>query len=57
MIERRVDNIITDDPALAMQMVQRRRELAPAERLALSLRVLFSSTPPELVDPSAVTPL
>ena len=57
MIERGVDNIITDDPALAMQMVQKRRELAPAERLALRLRVLFSSTPPELVDPGAVTPL
>jgi len=57
MIERGVDNIVTDYPALAIQMVQKRRELAPAERLALRLRVLFSSTPPELVDPGAVTPL
>jgi glycerophosphoryl diester phosphodiesterase len=57
MIERGVDNIITDDPALAMQIVQKRRELAPAERLALRLRVLFTSPPPELVDPSAVTPI
>ena len=57
MIERGVDNIVTDHPALAMQMVRKRRELAPAERLALRLRVLFSSTPPELVDPGAVTPL
>jgi len=57
MIERGVDNIVTDDPALAMQIVQKRRELAPAERLALRLRVLFSSPPRELVDPGAVTPL
>ena len=57
MIERGVDNIVTDHPALAMQIVRKRRELAPAERLALRLRVLFTSRPPELVDPGAVTPL
>ena len=31
--------------------------LDPAERLALRLRVLFSSSPPELLDPGAVAPL
>jgi len=57
MIERGVDNIITDDPALALRVVQERRALNPAQRLALHLRVLFSAPPAELTDPAAVTVL
>jgi glycerophosphoryl diester phosphodiesterase len=57
MIERGVDNIITDDPALAMRVLCQLRALDPAERLALRLRVLFSSSPPETLDPHAVAPL
>jgi glycerophosphoryl diester phosphodiesterase len=57
MIERGVDNIITDDPALAMRVLRQLRALDPAERLALRLRVLFSSSPPETFDPHAVAPL
>jgi glycerophosphoryl diester phosphodiesterase len=57
MIERGVDNIITDDPALAMRVLRQLRALDPAERLALRLRVLFSSSPPETLDPHAVAPL
>jgi glycerophosphoryl diester phosphodiesterase len=57
MIERGVDNIITDDPALALRVVQERRELSRTELLALRLRVLFSNAPPELNDPQAVTVL
>ena len=57
MIERGVDNIITDDPALALRVVQQRRELSPGQLLALHLRVLFSAAPPELTEPGAVTVL
>jgi glycerophosphoryl diester phosphodiesterase len=57
MIERGVDNIITDDPVLAMRVLRQLRALDPAERLALRLRVLFSSSPPETLDPHAVAPL
>jgi len=57
MIERGVDNIITDDPALALRVVQERRELSTTQLLALHLRVLFSAAPPELTDPGAVTVL
>jgi len=57
MIERGVDNIITDDPRLALRVVAQRRQLTPTELLALHLRVLFSEPPPELTDPAAVTVL
>lgn len=57
MIERGVDNIITDDPALALRVVEERRALGPTQLLALHLRVLFSAPPPELTDPAAVTVL
>jgi glycerophosphoryl diester phosphodiesterase len=57
MIERGVDNIITDDPVLALRVVAERRALTPTELLALHLRVLFSEPPPELTDPAAVTVL
>jgi hypothetical protein len=54
MIERGVDNIITNDPALLARVVRDRRELDPGELLALQLRVLFDHPPRELTDPRAV---
>jgi glycerophosphoryl diester phosphodiesterase len=57
MIERGVDNIITDDPALVASVVRDRSALSNAEILGLRLRVLFAKPPRELVDPEAVKPL
>jgi glycerophosphoryl diester phosphodiesterase len=57
MIERGVDNVITDDPASFARVVAERRELDRAELLGLRLRVLFDRPPPELNDPAAVDPL
>jgi glycerophosphoryl diester phosphodiesterase len=57
MIERGVDNVITDDPALFVRVMQERNALSTPEILGLGLRALFSRTPPELTDPAAVKPL
>ncbi len=57
MIERGVDNVITDDPALLVRVMQGRRGLTRAEVLGLRLRVLFSRAPRALADPVAVEPL
>ncbi len=57
MIERGVDNIITDDPAMVAGLIQRREALSAAEIMALRLRVLFADPPRELSDPSAVDPI
>lgn len=57
MIERGVDNIITDDPALLARVVEERRGLSRSELLGLRLRVLFEIPPRELTDPAAVKPL
>jgi glycerophosphoryl diester phosphodiesterase len=57
MIERGVDNIITDDPALLVRVIQERNALSSSEILGLGLRVLFSRAPPELLDPAAVQQL
>ena len=57
MIERGVDNIITDDPALLVRVMQERRALSRPELLGLRLRVLFDKPPRELTDPAVVTPL
>jgi glycerophosphoryl diester phosphodiesterase len=57
MIERGVDNVITDDPALLVRVMQGRRDLTRAEILGLRLRVLFSRAPRALNDPAAVEPL
>lgn len=57
MIERGVDNVITDDPALLVRVMQGRRDLTQAEILGLRLRVLFSRPPRELTDPAEVEPL
>lgn len=50
MIERDVDNVITDDPALLVGLMRDRDALSPAEQLALRLRVLFTDAPVELRD-------
>jgi hypothetical protein len=57
MIERGVDNIITDDPALLARVIEERRSLSRPELLGLRLRVLFQIPPRELTDPTAVKPL
>jgi glycerophosphoryl diester phosphodiesterase len=57
MIERGVDNIITDDPALLARVIAERRTRSRAELLGLRLRVLFATPPPELTDPATVQPL
>jgi len=57
MIERGVDNIITDDPALVARVIAGRAALSRAELLALRLRVLFEIPPRELTDPAAVPQL
>jgi glycerophosphoryl diester phosphodiesterase len=57
MIERGVDNIITDDPALLVRAVEERKALGRPALLGLRLRVLFDIPPRELTDPSAVEPL
>ena len=57
MVERGVDNIITDDPALFARVMQERGSLSRAELLGLRLRVLFDKPPKELTDPAAVEPL
>jgi glycerophosphoryl diester phosphodiesterase len=57
MIERGVDNIITDDPALLARVIDERKALGTLELLGLRLRVLFDIPPPELTDPAAVPAL
>ncbi|MGI9245974.1 MAG: glycerophosphodiester phosphodiesterase [Steroidobacteraceae bacterium] len=57
MIERGVDNMITDDPATAVRLVRERNALSTGEKLALGLRVLFTKSPPELTDERAVPAL
>jgi glycerophosphoryl diester phosphodiesterase len=57
MIERGVDNIITDDPALLVRVMKERKALDRAEILGLRLRVLFDKPPPAATDPDVVEPL
>jgi glycerophosphoryl diester phosphodiesterase len=57
MIERDVDNIITDDPATLVRVMRERRALTPQEQVGLRLRVLFTESPPELEDASSVPAL
>jgi len=57
MIERGVDNIITDDPALLARVIDQRKALSTLELLGLRLRVLFDIPPRELTDPDAVPTL
>jgi glycerophosphoryl diester phosphodiesterase len=57
MIERGVDNIITDNPALLVRVMRERATLSKAEILGLRLRVLFDKPPRAVTDPAAVEPL
>jgi glycerophosphoryl diester phosphodiesterase len=57
MIERGVDNIITDDPALLVRVMRERAALSRADILGLRLRVLFDKPPRAVTDPAAVEPL
>jgi len=57
MIERGVDNIITDNPALLVRVMRERAALSKAEILGLRLRVLFEKPPHAVTDPAAVEPL
>ena len=57
MIERGADNLITDDPELAVRVLQQHRSLPATQDFALRLRTLFSDPPAELVDPQMVTTL
>ena len=57
MIERGVDNVITDDPALFARVMRERSALSNAEKLGLGLRVLFTESPPELEDAATVPAL
>lgn len=57
MIERGVDNIITDDPALLVRVMRERAALSKAEILGLRLRVLFDKPPRAVTDPAAVETL
>lgn len=57
MIERDVDNIITDDPAKLVRVMRERNGLTPQEQVGVRLRVLFTESPPELSDASAVPAL
>jgi glycerophosphoryl diester phosphodiesterase len=55
MIERGADNLITNDPELAVRVLQQHRSLPPTQEFALRLRGLFTDPPAERVDPQAVT--
>jgi glycerophosphoryl diester phosphodiesterase len=57
MIERGVDNVITDDPARLVRLMRQRNGLSTPEKLCLGLRVLFVEAPPELEDARAVPAL
>jgi len=57
MIERDVDNIITDDPAALVRVMRDRNGLTPQEKVGVRLRVLFTESPPELEDASSVPTL
>jgi glycerophosphoryl diester phosphodiesterase len=57
MIERGVDNVITDNPALLARVIGERQSLGTLELLGLRLRVLFDIPPRELTDPDAVPKL
>lgn len=57
MVERGVDNVITDDPGMLVRLMRERNALEPAEILGLRLRALFDSPPREVTDAAAVEPL
>ena len=47
MISRGADNLITDHPALARQVLDERAALSPVERLLIELAFLFGVVPAE----------
>jgi glycerophosphoryl diester phosphodiesterase len=49
MIEVGVDNIITDDPPLVLNVIRAWQELTDAEKIALMLRRLFLEADPSLI--------
>ncbi len=57
MVERGVDNVITDNPALLVRVMEERKRLSRAELLGLRLRALFSWPPKGVTDPEAVETL
>jgi glycerophosphoryl diester phosphodiesterase len=57
MLERGVDNVITDDPARLVRLMRQRNALSTPEKLGLALRALFTEPPPELWDERAVPAL
>ena len=57
MLERGVDNVITDDPAQLVRLMEQRNALSTSEKLGLALRALFTEAPPELRDERAVPAL
>jgi len=57
MIERGVDNIITDDPVTLIRLMKERGALSRPELLGLRLRVLFDRPPPEVTNPETVEEL
>jgi len=42
-----VDGLITDEPALAREVLRRREELNPFERLAIGLAIYFGASAPD----------
>lgn len=48
MISRGVDNLITDRPALARDVVEQRENMGPFDRLVLEVAEYFGKLPPEL---------
>ena len=50
MIGRGIDNLITDKPAFAREVLRQRAELGSLERLLLELAILFGSPPSSSVD-------
>jgi glycerophosphoryl diester phosphodiesterase len=51
MISRGADNLITDHPAMARQVLDERAALSPVERLLIELAFHLGVTPPESSQP------
>ena len=51
MISRGADNLITDHPDIARQVIAERAELSPVERILLELAFLFGTLPPSASSP------
>jgi glycerophosphoryl diester phosphodiesterase len=47
-MNRGVDGILTNRPALAEKVIQERESLSPAERLLVEISLLFNQPPVEL---------